>query len=89
MESEAISQFAAALRGKVIGRDDEGYEEACGLYNGMIRKRPLVIAQCVDAADVMAAVNFGRDQRLDIAAAATTARVSEVSTMVWSSTCRK
>jgi hypothetical protein len=67
MESEAISQFAAALRGEVIGRDDEGYEEACGLYNGMIRKRPLVIAQCVDAADVMAAVNFGRDQRLEIA----------------------
>ena len=37
------------------------------LYNGMIDKRPRLIARCVDAADVIAAVNFGRDQGLLIA----------------------
>jgi hypothetical protein len=33
----------------------------------MIDKRPLMIARCVDVADVMTAVNFGRDQGLRIA----------------------
>src|SRR6266545_553056 len=51
----------AILRGAVIGRDDADYEEARKLYNGMIDKRPLLIARCADVADVIAAVNFGRD----------------------------
>ena len=37
------------------------------LYNGMIDKRPLFIARCADAGDVIAAVNFGRDNNLPIA----------------------
>ena len=37
------------------------------LYNGMINKRPRLIARCVDAADVITAVNFGRDEGLLIA----------------------
>ena len=41
--------------------------EARALYNGMIDKRPLVIAKCADVADVMTAVNFGRDNGLRIA----------------------
>jgi FAD/FMN-containing dehydrogenase len=65
--SEAIENFTASLRGKVIGRDDSEYDEARALYNGMIDKRPLLIARCADVADVIAAVNFGRDNRLPIA----------------------
>jgi FAD/FMN-containing dehydrogenase len=37
------------------------------LYNGMIDKRPRLIARCVDVADVITAVNFGREQGLLIA----------------------
>jgi len=33
----------------------------------MIDKRPLIIARCADVADVIAAVNFGRDSKLSIA----------------------
>lgn len=33
----------------------------------MIDKRPLLIARCVDVVDVIAAVDFGRDNRLPIA----------------------
>src|SRR5208337_4222310 len=43
------------------------YEEARKLYNAMIDKRPLLIARCADIADVIAAVNFGRDNKLPIA----------------------
>ena len=59
--------FKANLRGELIQRSDERYEEARKLYNGMIDKRPLLIARCVDVADVITAVNFGRDLELRIA----------------------
>jgi hypothetical protein len=68
MLSEAImGQFKASLRGELILRSDPRYDEARKLYNGMIDKRPLLIARCVDVADVITAVNFGRDQDLLIA----------------------
>ena len=62
-----IKNFKASLRGDLIQRSDERYEEARKLYNGMIDKRPRLIARCVDVADVITAVNFGRDLDLLIA----------------------
>src|SRR6202035_5488174 len=67
MNHEDITRFAAGLRGTVIRTGDAGYDEARKLYNAMIDKRPLLIARCADAADVIAAVNFGRDNGLPIA----------------------
>src|SRR4029453_3938755 len=67
LSKTTIKNFEANLRGDVIQRSDERYEEARKLYNGMIDKRPLLIARCVDVADVITAVNFGRDQDLLIA----------------------
>src|SRR5262245_37786713 len=55
------------FRGRLIGPSDKDYDEARALYNGMINKRPKVIARCTDAADVMLAVNFARDNKLLIA----------------------
>ena len=52
---------------ELVTRDDADYDEVRALYNGMIDKRPLMIAQCVDVADVVAAVNFGRDGGLPVA----------------------
>lgn len=43
------------------------YNETRKVYNGMIDKYPGLFAMCVDVADVMAAVNFGRDNNLLIA----------------------
>ena len=51
----------------LIGRDHVDYDEVRKLYNAMIDKRPLLIARCADVADVIAAVNFGRDNKLAIA----------------------
>ena len=59
-----IANFGASLRGQVIEPQDQGYDEARALYNGMIDKRPRVIARCADVADVISAVNFGRDNNL-------------------------
>lgn len=67
MNDQEISTLHQSLRGRLIGRNDADYDDARALYNGMIDKRPLLIARCVDVADVITAVNFGRDQGLLIA----------------------
>ena len=67
MIDDSITQFSQGLRGQLIRCNDPEYEEARKLYNAMIDKRPLLIARCVDVADVIAAVNFGRENKLPIA----------------------
>jgi FAD/FMN-containing dehydrogenase len=67
MHEEAGTKLRERLRGKLIQRGDGDYDEARKLYNGMINKRPLLIAHCADVADVITAVNFGRDEGLRIA----------------------
>ena len=52
LSETTIGKFKANLRGELIQRSDERYEEARKLYNGMIDKRPLLIAHCVDVADL-------------------------------------
>ncbi|MEW9586831.1 FAD-binding oxidoreductase [Paraburkholderia sp. DGU8] len=63
MDEFAIQGF----RGRLIVPSDKDYDEARALYNGMIDKRPKVIARCTDAADVIAAVNYARDNKLLLA----------------------
>jgi FAD/FMN-containing dehydrogenase len=67
LDDRAIQDFAARLRGELIQPGDAGYEQARKLYNGMIDKRPALIARCVDVADVIGAVNFAREHRLTLA----------------------
>ncbi len=67
MDQTTISNFKSALRGELIIRGDSGYELARQVYNGMIDKRPSLIAICADVADVITAVRFGRENRLPVA----------------------
>jgi FAD/FMN-containing dehydrogenase len=67
MNEEAVTRFGQSLRGTLIARNHPGYDDIRKLYNAMIDKRPLLIARCADVADVIAAVNFGREQNLPIA----------------------
>jgi FAD/FMN-containing dehydrogenase len=90
VNDETIATFAQGLRGTLIGRGHPEYEETHKLYNAVIDKRPLLIARCADAADVIAAVNFGRDNKLPIAirGGGHNGQNSPASTTVWSSTSR-
>jgi FAD/FMN-containing dehydrogenase len=66
--SEAtIEELRAKLRGQLISRTDDGYEAARKVYNGMIDRHPLLIARCVDVADVIGAVDFARENGLTLA----------------------
>jgi FAD/FMN-containing dehydrogenase len=67
LNEQTIQAFRAGLRGPLIQPGDKDYDAARALYNGMIDKRPRLIARCVDVADVIAAVNFSREQGLLVA----------------------
>ena len=66
-ENDKFAAFAAQFRGELIKPIDAGYEEARALYNAMIDKKPALIARVADVADVIAAVNYGRESKLLIA----------------------
>ncbi len=51
----------------VIVPGEDGYEAARRIWNGMIDRRPAVVARCTGVADVMAAVRFAREQSLPLA----------------------
>lgn len=66
MEQEAVNQFKGQLRGELIDPTHPRYEEARQVYNAMISRKPCLIAKCVDVADVITAVHFGRQQNLRV-----------------------
>lgn len=63
----AIQAFRAALHGELIEPGDANYDPARKVFNAMIDRRPRLIARCKDVADVMAAVNFAREQKFPAA----------------------
>jgi FAD/FMN-containing dehydrogenase len=67
LEESTIAGLQAGLRGELIQPGDEGYETARKVYNAMIDRHPRLIARCVDVADVIAAVNFARENELTLA----------------------
>jgi FAD binding domain/Berberine and berberine like len=64
---DQIKQFYAAFRGEVIQPADLEYEKARKIWNASVDKRPGIIARCTGVADVVAAVNFARDNELLVA----------------------
>jgi len=60
----AVDAFRSGLRGELIDPQSPNYNVARKVYNGMIDRRPRLIAKCADVADVIAAVNFARDQKM-------------------------
>jgi hypothetical protein len=68
MASEiSLENLKARLRGELIKPTDNGYDAARKVYNAMIDRRPSLIVRCTDVADVIAAVNFARDNNLLLA----------------------
>ena len=64
---QSLETFANSVRGAVLRPADHGYESARRIWNGMIDRSPAVIVRCADPADVVAAVNFARDQQQVVA----------------------
>jgi FAD/FMN-containing dehydrogenase len=64
LNDAAIATLESSLRGELIQPGDEQYDSARAVYNAMIQRRPRLIARCADAADVITAVKFAREQKM-------------------------
>jgi FAD/FMN-containing dehydrogenase len=62
-----IDDLRAQMAGTVLSPPDAGYEDARRVHNGLIDRRPAVVARCHGTADVQAAVRFARERGLEIA----------------------
>jgi len=62
-----IEALTETVRGRVITRSNSDYDDARAVCNAMHDRKPRAVIQCVDSADVMAAVAIGRDAGLDVA----------------------
>ena len=59
-----LEKFASQIRGKITLPNDPDYDNARKVYNAMIDKHPGMIVKCMDVADVIHCVNFGRENGL-------------------------
>src|SRR4051794_22867138 len=62
-----IAELRHAMRGELITPADPAYETARSVWNGMIDRRPAIVARCADADDVATAVGFARSEGLTVA----------------------
>ena len=62
-----IDKFESGFLGDLIRSGDSDYDDARAVWNGMIDKRPDLVAQCQDVADVISAVEFARERDLLVA----------------------
>ena len=67
MNAAALAAFQDGFGGEVVLPDNPGYEVARVVWNGMIDRRPALVAPCDRVDDVVRAIQFGREQELPIA----------------------
>ena len=59
-------ELQAQLRGTLLHPGDTGYDDSRTIWNGMIDRRPALVARCVGVGDVVACVRFAREQRMPL-----------------------
>ncbi|NKE37568.1 FAD-binding oxidoreductase [Natronococcus sp. JC468] len=67
LSSEAVTSLATEFAGELVRPSDPAYDDAREIWNGMIDRYPAIVARCSGVADVVAAVNFARQQGLEVA----------------------
>ncbi|MDN0198738.1 FAD-binding oxidoreductase [Streptomyces sp. S.PNR 29] len=67
LDHRLLERLRGAVRGEIVEPGDPDYDEARRVYNAMHDKRPAIVVRAVDAGDVIATVDFARDQGLTLA----------------------
>jgi len=65
--SQVVAELAPAFGGQLLQPADAGYDEARRVHNGLVDKRPALIARCRSTADVVDAVALARKLKLEVA----------------------
>jgi FAD/FMN-containing dehydrogenase len=63
---DSVQLLGEVLSGRVLAPGDGGYDDARSVRNALIDRRPALIARCLHTADVADAVDFGREEGLEI-----------------------
>jgi FAD/FMN-containing dehydrogenase len=64
IQATAIEELKGHFRGEILLPDDDGYDNARKVWNGMFDRKPAIIVRCVGTSDVINAVNFARSNQL-------------------------
>lgn len=64
LDQQMVGGLRMRLRGAVLLPGDAGFEDSRTLWNGMIERRPALVARCLGTADVIEAVRFAREHEL-------------------------
>ncbi|HET6360818.1 MAG TPA: FAD-dependent oxidoreductase, partial [Gemmatimonadota bacterium] len=67
VDDAEVDGLAARLEGEVLSPEDPDYDEVRAVWNGMIDRRPGLIARCAVADDVLEAIGFARERGLEVA----------------------
>lgn len=65
--AQSVQTLAKTFSGELLQPRDPGYDEARRIHNGLVDKRPALIARCGSTGDLVQAVNLARDHGLDLA----------------------
>lgn len=64
---DAVAELAGKFSGQLLQPADAGYEEARKVHNGLVDKRPALIARCRGVADVVDAIDLAHKLSLEVA----------------------
>jgi len=64
---QAVTELRRTFAGEILQPTDPGYEDARRVHNGLVDKRPALIAQCRGVADIVDAVHLARRLNLEVA----------------------
>src|SRR5215218_5346066 len=66
LNAASVATLRETFSGLLLAPEDDGYDEARRLHNALVDKHPALIARCRGAADVVEALSFAREERLDV-----------------------
>ena len=66
LDQASIADLSTRFSGVLLRPDESGYDDARKIHNGMIDRKPALIARCLGTADIVDAVKFARTHSLEL-----------------------
>jgi FAD/FMN-containing dehydrogenase len=67
LDQKSLDDLSARFSGVLLQPNESGYDDARKIHNGIIDRKPALIARCLGTADIVDAVNFARTHGLELA----------------------